>query len=108
MTDTAKVIAEYGILVVIAGAFLFMFYKIFASWLKQIECLKESHEKSVEGFLQTSNQFQQTAAEFQRTMDNFAVVLGNEQSHLTQAIERQTEMLESVCKAVGDLEKRGW
>ncbi len=89
MNETVKAISEYGILIVIAGTFLFLVYRGFSAWLAQINCLKESHERAVQGFIETANEFNQTVL-----------------NHMIHEEEAHREMV-MVLKQLCDVQTRG-
>jgi hypothetical protein len=86
MNDTVRAIIEYGALAVFAGTFLFLIVWAFRWWLKSIECLKDSHAKATQGFIETANSFNQTVS--------------NHVEHETQALQDLTRCVDRLCTLV--------
>lgn len=86
---SAKEIMEYGISAAIAVVFLGGVAYAFRWWLKQIECMKESHNLATQGFIETANKFNTTVA--------------NHMDHSEEAHRDQIETLKELSRAVQKL-----
>lgn len=72
-------------------AFLALFFWLFLrADFKRREKRDEEYDKLVKAFIETSNAFGKTSADF-------AVVVGNETAHHTEAIEALTKAVERLC-----------
>ncbi len=86
MNDTIKLISEYGILIVIAGVFLYIVLRGMKWGMAQVECMKQSHDKATQGFIDTANQFSK--------------VMANHINTSTKATEELTRAVEKLCQRV--------
>jgi len=86
MSEMAKLISEYGILIVIAGTFLLLVIKGFQWGIKQVECLKQSHDRAVQSFIEVANDFNQTVL--------------NHMVHAEEAHQAMMKTLEELCRYV--------
>ena len=83
MNETAKFITEYGILVVIAAAFILISWRRFTWSMKKYDDLCSVHEDAIK--------------EFTKISANFQVVIQNHMEHETMALSELTRAIERLC-----------
>lgn len=93
MSDTVKAISEYGVLVIIAGAFLFMVSRLFNAYLKHVECLEKAHSEAVTAFTVVT-------ADMNSTISNH---LDHETKAFQEMSEQNAQSFKELIRAVDRL-----